>query len=151
MAERAVEIAERAAQASDAWDSFASFMEGICDLLAHDRGYADAHLFRIPGTPVIDAALKQITALEAAIVGRAKDAGVLRDDVQSSDLVLLMWGIAATADATRDAAPDVWRRHLTFLLDGLRPGAAHPLPVPPLTLGQLRDAAPRQPTRDTAR
>ena len=143
MAERAVEIAERAAQASDAWDSFASFMEGICDLLAHNRSYADAHRSRIPGTPVIDAALKQMSALKAAIVARAKDAGVLRDEVQSSDLVLLMWGIAATADATRDAAPDVWRRHLTFLLDGLRPGAAHPLPVPPLTLGQLRDAAPR--------
>jgi AcrR family transcriptional regulator len=143
LAERAVEIAERAAEANDAWESFASFMEGICDLLAHDRGYADVHRSRIPGTPVIDAALKRMWALKAAIVARAKDAGALRHDVESSDLVLLMWGIAATADATREAAPDVWRRHLTLLLDGLRPGAAHPLPVAPLTLGQLRDAAPR--------
>ena len=126
MAERAVEIAERAAQASDAWDSFASFMEGICELLAHDRGYADVHRCRIPGTPVIDAALKRTSALKAAILARAKEVGVLRADVESSDLVFLMWGIAATADATRDAAPDVWRWHLTFLLDGLRPGAAHP-------------------------
>jgi hypothetical protein len=81
--------------------------------------------------------------LKAAIVARAKDAGVLRADVESSDLVLLTWGIAATADATRDIAPDTWRRHLALLLDGLRPGAAHPLPVPPLTFGQLRDATPR--------
>jgi hypothetical protein len=81
--------------------------------------------------------------LKAAIVTRAKDAGVLRADVESSDLVLLIWGIAATADATCNVAPDAWRRHLALLLDGLRPGAAHPLPVPPLTFGQLRDAAPR--------
>jgi hypothetical protein len=77
------------------------------------------------------------------IVARAKDAGALRADVESSDLVLLMWGIAATADATRATAPDAWRRQLALLLDGLRPGAAHPLPVPPLTYGQLRAASPR--------
>jgi AcrR family transcriptional regulator len=143
LAERAVEIAERAARASDAWDGFASFMEGTCELLADDRGYADVHRSGIPGTPVIDAALKRASVLKAAIVARAKDAGVLRADVESSDLVLLIWGVAATADATRDAAPDAWRRHLAFLLDGLRPGAAHPLPVPPLTFTQFRDATPR--------
>jgi AcrR family transcriptional regulator len=143
LAGRAVDIAERAARASDPWDGFASFMEGTCELLAGDRGYADVHRSGIPGTPVIDAALKRTSMLKAAIVARAKDTGVLRADVESSDLVLLIWGIAATADATRDTAPDAWRRHLALLLDGLRPGAAHPLPVPPLTSGQLRGAAPR--------
>ena len=110
LAERAVDIAERAARASDAWDAFASFMQGACELLAGDRGYADVHRSGIPGTPVIDAALKRTSMLKAAIVARAKDVGVLRDDVEPSDLVLLIWGIAATADATRDAAPDAWRR-----------------------------------------
>ena len=143
LAERAAGIAERAASATDAWDGFASYMDGICELLADDKGYADVHRSRIPGTPVIDAALQRAAALKATIVARAKVAGVLRADVEPSDLVLLMWGIAATADATRDAAPDAWRRHLALLLDGLRPGAAHPLPVPPVTLGQSRDAAPR--------
>lgn len=143
LAERAAEIADRAARASDPWDGFASFMEGTCELLAGDRGYADVHRSRIPGTPVIDAALKRMSVLKAAIVARAKAAGALRADVEPSDLVLLTWGIASTADATRDAAPDAWRRQLALLLDGLRPGAAHPLPVPPLTFGQLRDTAPR--------
>ena len=142
LAEQAAEIAERAARANDPWEGFASFMEGTCELLAGDRGYTDVNRSRIPGTPVINAARERTWALKAAIVA-AKEAGVLRADVESSDLVLLMWGIAAIADATRGAAPDAWRRHLALLLDGLRPGAAHPLPVPPLTFGQLRDAAPR--------
>jgi hypothetical protein len=38
------------------------------------------------------------------IVARAKDAGVLRADVEPSDLVLFTWGIAVTADAARDTA-----------------------------------------------
>ena len=142
LAQQGVEIAERAASAADPWDSFASFMAGTCELLAGDRGYADIHRTRVAGTPVIDAALERASALKAAIVARAKSAGVLRADVESSDLVLLTWGIAATADATRAAAPDAWRRHLALLLDGLRPAAAHPLPVPPLTFQQLREAGP---------
>jgi AcrR family transcriptional regulator len=142
LAERAAEIAEQAARAGDPWEGFCLFMDGTCALLAGDRGYADVNRSRIPGTPVIDAARERMWAAKARVVARAKDAGVLRGDVQSSDLVILIWGIAATADATRDVAPDAWRRHLAILLDGLRPGAAHPLPVPPLTSAQLRDAAP---------
>jgi AcrR family transcriptional regulator len=142
LAEQGAEIAERAARTNDPWEGFASFMEGTCELLAGDRGYTDVNRARIPGTPVIHAARERMWTLKATILARAKDAGVLRADVESSDLVLLIWGIAATADATRDAAPDAWRRHLAILLDGLRPGAAHPLPVPPLTSAQLRDAAP---------
>ena len=45
-------------------------------------------------------------------------------------------------DATRDIAPDAWRRHLALLLDGLRTEAAHP-PAPPLTLDQLQNAVPK--------
>jgi Transcriptional regulator SbtR-like, C-terminal domain len=82
-----------------------------------------------------------MSALKAEIVTRAKAAGELRDDVESSDLVLLFWGIAAIADGTREAAPDAWRRQLALLLDGLRPAAASPLPRPPLTAAQLRRPA----------
>jgi len=146
VAERAVELAERAARADDPWDGFASFMEHECELLASERGYLDVHRSRLPGTPVIDAAQRRLAALKGAIVSRAKAAGVLRADVEPADLVLLIWGVAATANATRAVAPDAWRRHLALLLDGLRPEAAHPLPVPPLTFAQLRDAAPGEDT-----
>ena len=29
------------------------------------------------------------------------------------------------------ASPDLWRRYLAIIFDGLRPEAAHPLPLPP--------------------
>lgn len=143
LAQRAVELAERAALADDPWDGFTSFMEGTSRLLADDRGYADVYRSHIADTPVIVAAQERLAALKATIMTRAKGAGMLRADVETSDIVLITWGIAATADATRDCAPDAWRRHLALLLDGLRPQAAHALPDLPLTVEQLRNATPR--------
>lgn len=143
LAHRAVEIAERAAAADDAWDGFVSFLEGICALTADDRGYAEIHRSRIENTPEIDAALQQMALLKTAILKKAKTAGVLREDVSGSDIVLLIWGVAATAEATRAVNPNAWRRHLALLLDGLRPAAAHRLPGASLTRAELRDAALR--------
>jgi hypothetical protein len=96
----------------------------------------------VPATPVIDAAQKRLGTLKARILARAQRAGELRDDIEGSDLALLSWAIASTMDATRDAAPDAWRRHLAILLDGLRADAAHPLPGAALTGRQLRNAKP---------
>jgi AcrR family transcriptional regulator len=142
LAQRAVELAERAARVEDPWQGFASLVEDTCELFADDRGYADVYRSRVTGTPVIAAAQERLSALKTTIMARAKRAGVLRADVEPSDIALITWGVVGTMDATRDTAPDAWRRHLALLLDGLRPEAAHPLPAPPLTPDQLRDAAP---------
>jgi hypothetical protein len=143
LAQRAVELAEQAARAEDPWQGFASFVEDTCALFADDRGYADVYRSSMPGTPAIAASRQRLSELKAAIMARAKRAGVLRADIEPSDIAILTWGIVGTMDATRDVAPDAWRRHLALLLDGLRPQAAHPLPAPPLSPDQLRDASPR--------
>jgi hypothetical protein len=46
------------------------------------------------------------------------------------------------ADFASDADPELWRRYLALILDGLRaaPGASGPLPGPPLDAPRL-DAA----------
>lgn len=142
LAQRAVELAERAADAEDPWQGFVMFMEDGCELFADDRGLADVYRSSVPGTPVIAAARKRLEALKARILARAQRAGALRADIESSDLALLTWAITSTMDATRHAAPDAWRRHLAVLLDGLRADAAHPLPVPALTARQMRNATP---------
>jgi hypothetical protein len=40
-------------------------------------------------------------------------------------------------EAGRGVAPDLWRRYLGLLLDGLRAGGATPLPRGPLTQAQM--------------
>ena len=143
LAGRAVELAEEAARDEDPWRAFESFVAGTCQLFAEDRSYADFYRSRIAGAPAIAAARQRLAEIKETVMARAMSAGVLRTDIEQADVVFLIWGTAAIMDATRDAAPDAWRRHLALQLDGLRPAAAHPLPVPPLTRPQLRNATPR--------
>ncbi|NUT99679.1 MAG: TetR/AcrR family transcriptional regulator [Saccharothrix sp.] len=66
-----------------------------------------------------------------ALVGRAREHGVVRADVTGTDVVLLM---CVPNDAVRhlpDPPPDLWQRYLAIIFDGLRPEGAHPLPQPP--------------------
>jgi hypothetical protein len=53
---------------------------------------------------------------------------------------MLLWSFASVIDATADSAPEAWRRHLHWLLDGLRPAAATVQSHPPLTKAELADA-----------
>ena len=54
-------------------------------------------------------------------------------DVAYEDISVLLWTTGRVVDATRDIAPEFWRRYLALTVDGLRAGAASPLPRPPLT------------------
>lgn len=74
------------------------------------------------------------------LLGRAHDQGVLRPDFGVPDLVLLLWSFAPVIDATAETAPAAWRRHLHWLLDGLRPGSATEQTEPPLDDGQFTEA-----------
>ncbi|MDA0637442.1 helix-turn-helix domain containing protein [Nonomuraea sp. MCN248] len=79
-------------------------------------------------------------ALMRRLVARAQQAGVLRPDLTLEDLAFVIWGVAGTVRATFRTAPGAWRRHLALSLDGLRADAARPLPVPPMTTAQTREA-----------
>ena len=48
---------------------------------------------------------------------RAKAQGKLRADATEMDIPILM---AGAGSVTHHPAPDVWRRYLTIMLDGLR-------------------------------
>ncbi|MEU8380844.1 helix-turn-helix domain-containing protein [Streptosporangium sp. NPDC048865] len=135
--DRVATVADLAAQslaADDAWEGFVSFVTGVCELQAADLGYNDL--------AARGAAADTDTgyALMLRIVERAQESGDLRDDVTLDDMAFVIWGVAATVRATFRVAPGVWRRHLALTLDGLRAGAAHPLPVPPMSPSQTRAA-----------
>lgn len=65
---------------------------------------------------------------------------MLRPDIAPTDLGLLTWAVVGATEGVRGIAPDAWRRHLALLLDGLRAGAAHPLPGAPLDPEAVRRA-----------
>jgi AcrR family transcriptional regulator len=126
-------IAEAALAIDDPWDAFCHYLIETGALEAADRALNDLLSIRLPRARSADALVRR--ALEAAgtLLRRAQDAGRLRPDVTTEDLVFVRWANTRILAATGSVAPEVWRRHLALLLDGLRAEAAHPLPEPPLT------------------
>ncbi|MCP2327556.1 AcrR family transcriptional regulator [Hamadaea flava] len=66
-----------------------------------------------------------------ALVERAKRQGAIRADVTGPDVVLLMCAPGHVAEPLAQQSPQLWRRYLAVLLDGLRPEGARDLPHPP--------------------
>jgi AcrR family transcriptional regulator len=68
------------------------------------------------------------------LVDRARDAGAIRPDVTGADVYLLSCAPVRVAGNATDPSPDLWRRYLTIIFDGLRPDGASPLSQPAPTL-----------------
>ncbi|MEZ0112608.1 AcrR family transcriptional regulator [Catenulispora sp. EB89] len=68
------------------------------------------------------------------LVARARTAGAVRPDVTGTDVFLLMCAPNYVSGYVPDAPPDLWRRYLAIIFDGLRPEGAHALPQPAPTL-----------------
>ena len=65
-----------------------------------------------------------------ALLERAQDAGAIRDDVVAEDILLLETAARQAGEALGGVAPELWRRYLDIVVDGLRTEGAHPLSHP---------------------
>jgi AcrR family transcriptional regulator len=135
-AETVVRIAEHALGTDVAWAGFTHFVEQVCRMQAADRGYNDLAARSLPQAAPTPEHVRG-HELMTEVVERAKRSGALRPDFVLSDMAFVTWAITRTIEATADVDPQAWRRHLGFVLDGLRAPAAHPLPVPALTDEQV--------------
>jgi AcrR family transcriptional regulator len=130
-------LAVRALADPDPWSGFVAFIEGLVALQAEDRGLNDVLARRFPLPSDLSEACHRGFAHLARIVERARESGALRSDFEVQDVVPLMWATSQIIRESAGAAPDAWRRFLGVVLDGLRAGAAHPLPVPALRPDQV--------------
>ena len=73
------------------------------------------------------------------LVARGQASGQLRGDLRADDVPIIQKMVALVIDIAGDVSPDLWRRYLTIVLDGLRARSdgPTPLPVPALEHGQL--------------
>ncbi|SBS76069.1 Regulatory protein TetR [uncultured Mycobacterium sp.] len=72
----------------------------------------------------------QLHADVGSLVDRARDCGAVRQDITGTDVFLLMCAPVHAVVYLSDPPPDLWRRYLAIIFDGLRPEGAHPLPQP---------------------
>ena len=129
------ELAEEAAAHKDPWAGLLFFFERSLAEQAADRGLKQILLSGARGCAQVSAGRERIAPPLQALVERAHAAGVLREDVTAQDIPMISLMLGSLMDASRDTAPDLWRRYLELLLDGLRAGGAgtrEPLTVGPL-------------------
>ena len=79
----------------------------------------------------------QIAPVVTELLARARDAGVVRADVTEQDLALVPVMIGAVIHSARAVDPELWRRTLVVVLDGLRAVHHDPLPGTPPDSSQL--------------
>jgi AcrR family transcriptional regulator len=135
--EQVVALAERGAESPDPWDGIVTFLEGTAVMQTSDRGLREV-LMGVHDTAKMEQVNDRLTGPMRTMVERARQAGQIRPDVDVTDVGIVLLMLCTVADITGDAAPDLWRRYLPMLLDGLRSGSD--LPVPPVPEDVLRKA-----------
>jgi AcrR family transcriptional regulator len=135
--EQYAEAAESALAEEDAWDGFCAFLERALSLHAENRGLKDLIATREHGRTRTAAMRARVQPALTRLIKRAQEQGALRADFTLQDIPLVLWSGGRVIEATSTVAPELWRRSLGLMLDGLRANAATPLPQPPLTRAQL--------------
>lgn len=133
-----VALAEDALAERDAWAGFTRFVEQVLVLHGRNRGLKDVVQTGGHGRERAAAMRRRIAPLVARLVERAQAEGALRRDFTAQDVALVFWGADRVIELADGVAPEVWRRQLGFVFDGLRSTAATPLSRPPLTAEQER-------------
>jgi AcrR family transcriptional regulator len=135
------EIARECLEDPDPWVGLTSYFDRALALQAADRGLKEVLFSAGRGRERSNQARRAIAPVVTKLVARAKEAGVVRSDVDTSDVPLINFMLNTIVDFSRDIEPELYRRYLAIVLDGLRPrDDLEPLPVEPLHVTEFQDA-----------
>jgi AcrR family transcriptional regulator len=98
----------------------------------HQRQQRDLSFLMAAGElkPEVQQAQAGLFQAIEGLVARAREHGAVREDVTGTDVFLLMCAPNYVTGYVPNAAPDLWKRYLAIIFDGLRPEGAHALPQP---------------------
>jgi AcrR family transcriptional regulator len=116
--ERFEEIAGYAREAlerEDPWEGFCELIWRAAERNAADRAFCEVVAFTDQSSIVEECGLARSTE---ELMDRAKAQGKLRADATGIDIPIMMAGAGSVMRA--HPSPEVWRRYLTIMLDGLR-------------------------------
>ena len=144
-------LMDRALANPDPWSGFAECMEAAVALQVRDRGVLEAVGERFFGDPRMHDLKEKVNPKVAAVLRRAQQVGAVRADIEPQDIPILIQGAARAGCVMPSGDPELARRYLAIILDGLRPGAASELPVGPPDIAALERRARRQAAGERAR
>ncbi len=134
------QTADEAMQIDDAWTAFSTFIEQMCERQAENWGLKDMLCRRYPESKLMEDARKGGREAVRQLLARAQAEGAVRTDVTPEDIEFVFWSNGRIIEATREVAPNAWRRNVGLMLDGFRAVNAGPLPGRSLTTRELNRA-----------
>ncbi len=129
----------------DPWHGLVAYLERSLQMQFGDRGLNQILNDTSLGDARIAEARDRISPIMRAIVERAQRHGVVRADLDQTDLIFTQLGLSAIIDASRDISPDLYRRYLVLFLDSISTDRSQftELPAAALTAGQTHEAMTR--------
>lgn len=126
--ERMLDLARDVAARAPAGDGLEVFFRAVVEQHARDG---------VPFRRIWDISISrelrgEIAILVDRLVEFAQQAGRLRPDLHRRDVMVMLWTCIGLVDMTDSQAPEIWRRHVDLLLDGLRPQGCSALATAPV-------------------
>ncbi|WPU09489.1 TetR family transcriptional regulator [Pseudarthrobacter oxydans] len=130
-------VLREALAASDPWEGLVLYLERSLAAQSRDRGMAQMLAGRT-WPDHYDQQRDRLAPLVDQVAARAREAGVLREDVTGTDLIFLQIALTDISGTVQDGtvpegrgdADQLYRRYLWIVLDGLRASASGPTELP---------------------
>lgn len=135
-------VAEQSLAEPDAWVGLTMFLEQALHMRHGDRGLNEIMNNPVLGDERVSEVRDRIAPIITKLVAKARDQGVVRPDLDQSDLIFIQLGLSAIIEKTGSIAPGLYRRYLTMFLDGIRTDRQGftPLPAAPLNAAKAHEA-----------
>ena len=112
-------LARRAQEMPNSWDGFVWFLEEALVRQCDNRGLRDVVVGSPYAQKIMDSKRDRIVPVVMELMERAQRDGYLRADLVEADISVLEMMISSLGGGANQLAPDLWRRYLSIILDGL--------------------------------
>lgn len=139
-------VAEISAARPPGLGALAELMSRGAEVLAADRSFFDAATREGFADERLERAKRELQAALDGLVAAAQASGEVRTDVTGVDIAMLMMAATNTCAPAHELQPQLWRRYLALMIDGLRPQSTT---LPPAVSARRRTG--RRPAREGMR
>jgi AcrR family transcriptional regulator len=116
-----------------------AYMERAAEQLAPDRSFWEAAHSAGSDSPEMHATSTQLDAAIGRLLSAAQREGSVRSDIQAIDIQTLVTAATNTTAPLVLVAPELWRRYLALMIDGIRSPGHRELPVAALSVEDFPD------------
>lgn len=140
------DIAQEALDDLDVWNGLITYLDRTLYMRLGNRGLDQMMNNPGLGDERASEARDRIAPIITKLVKKAQKQGVIRQDLDQSDLIFIQQALSAIGETTRELSPQLYRRYLAIFLDGIKSDRANltALPVRALTASETHLAMTRR-------